>query len=235
MPELYTSPTRIPVPGGKLIEEHVGRVNSGDERVSIARMTAPANWSETLPDPRVRRVDPGPARLGPRRARRRAASRSTPARRPWCARASGSATRAATTAPSTSRSACPHSLPGPSTARTSRERRRRRRRRRAPKALLHDHLDGGLRPQTIMELAAEIGLRGAARDRAGALGEWFRGSADSGSLDRYLETFAHTVAVMQTAEGLRRVAARVRPGPRRRRRRLCRGPLRARAAPRSAA
>ncbi|GIH10825.1 adenosine deaminase 1 [Rhizocola hellebori] len=77
---------------------------------------------------------------------------------------------------------------------------------RAPKALLHDHLDGGLRPQTIIELAAEIGHALPATD-AQALGEWFVAAADSGSLERYLATFSHTVAVMQTAESLRRVAA----------------------------
>lgn len=75
----------------------------------------------------------------------------------------------------------------------------------APKALLHDHLDGGLRPATIVELAAEIGHRLPATDPA-ELGEWFVSAADSGSLERYLETFAHTVAVMQTAPALRRVA-----------------------------
>ncbi len=51
MPELYTSPTRIPVPGGKVIAEHVGRVNTGDEQISIAHMTAPANWSEPFQSP----------------------------------------------------------------------------------------------------------------------------------------------------------------------------------------
>src|SRR5581483_4744630 len=76
---------------------------------------------------------------------------------------------------------------------------------RAPKALLHDHLDGGLRPATIVELAAAVGHELPATDPV-ALGEWFRHAADSGSLERYLETFAHTVAVMQTAEALRRVA-----------------------------
>ena len=75
----------------------------------------------------------------------------------------------------------------------------------APKVLLHDHLDGGLRPATIVELAGEIGHRLPA-DGAEALGAWFRDSADSGSLERYLETFAHTVAVMQTREHLARVA-----------------------------
>ncbi|GHJ50333.1 adenosine deaminase 1 [Catellatospora sp. TT07R-123] len=76
---------------------------------------------------------------------------------------------------------------------------------RAPKALLHDHLDGGLRPATIVELAAEIGHELPATD-ADELGRWFVEAADSGSLERYLETFAHTVAVMQTAPALRRVA-----------------------------
>ncbi|GAA0542605.1 adenosine deaminase [Paractinoplanes ferrugineus] len=75
----------------------------------------------------------------------------------------------------------------------------------APKALLHDHLDGGLRPETIIELAAEIGHELPATDPE-ALGAWFVAAADSGSLERYLETFAHTVAVMQTPAALHRVA-----------------------------
>ncbi|SCG75366.1 adenosine deaminase [Micromonospora echinaurantiaca] len=74
-----------------------------------------------------------------------------------------------------------------------------------PKALLHDHLDGGLRPATIVELAAEVGHELPNTDPE-ALGRWFVEAADSGSLERYLETFAHTVAVMQTAPALRRVA-----------------------------
>lgn len=75
----------------------------------------------------------------------------------------------------------------------------------APKALLHDHLDGGLRPATIVELAAAVGHELPTTD-PDALGEWFVAAADSGSLERYLETFAHTVAVMQTEESLHRVA-----------------------------
>lgn len=74
-----------------------------------------------------------------------------------------------------------------------------------PKVLLHDHLDGGLRPATIVELAAQIGHELPTTDPE-ALGRWFVESADSGSLERYLETFEHTVAVMQTADALRRVA-----------------------------
>ncbi|MFR9778204.1 adenosine deaminase [Micromonospora sp. MS34] len=74
-----------------------------------------------------------------------------------------------------------------------------------PKALLHDHLDGGLRPATIAELAAEVGHELPTTDPE-ALGRWFVEAANSGSLERYLETFAHTVAVMQTAPALRRVA-----------------------------
>jgi adenosine deaminase len=76
----------------------------------------------------------------------------------------------------------------------------------APKVLLHDHLDGGLRPQTIVDLAAEIGHR-LPRTDADELGRWFVESADSGSLERYLETFEHTVAVMQNAEAITRVAS----------------------------
>jgi adenosine deaminase len=78
--------------------------------------------------------------------------------------------------------------------------------RRAPKVLLHDHLDGGLRPATIVELAAQIGHDLPEREPE-ALARWFTAAADSGSLERYLETFAHTVAVMQSPEALRRVAA----------------------------
>ncbi|MFI7215257.1 adenosine deaminase [Micromonospora maritima] len=74
-----------------------------------------------------------------------------------------------------------------------------------PKALLHDHLDGGLRPATIVELAAEAGHELPTTEPE-ALGRWFSEAANSGSLERYLETFAHTVAVMQTAPALRRVA-----------------------------
>lgn len=75
----------------------------------------------------------------------------------------------------------------------------------APKVLLHDHLDGGLRPATIVELAAEIGHQLPAPDAA-SLGRWFADAADSGSLVRYLETFDHTVAVMQTAANIARIA-----------------------------
>ena len=61
----------------------------------------------------------------------------------------------------------------------------------APKVLLHDHLDGGLRPQTVLELADRVGHRLPADD-AESLAHWFAESADSGSLVRYLETFDHT-------------------------------------------
>ncbi|MDQ4086333.1 MAG: cupin [Actinomycetota bacterium] len=51
MAELFPTPTRIPVPGGKVIDEHVGRVNSGSEAVSVAHMVAPANWTEPRQTP----------------------------------------------------------------------------------------------------------------------------------------------------------------------------------------
>lgn len=79
--------------------------------------------------------------------------------------------------------------------------------RRAPKVLLHDHLDGGLRPGTVIDLARESGYTGLPATDEPALRAWFREAADSGSLERYLETFAHTVAVMQTRDALVRVAA----------------------------
>src|ERR687883_811928 len=78
--------------------------------------------------------------------------------------------------------------------------------RRAPKVLLHDHLDGGLRPGTIVELARETGYSHLPETDPDKLGVWFREAADSGSLERYLETFSHTVGVMQTREALVRVA-----------------------------
>ena len=78
--------------------------------------------------------------------------------------------------------------------------------RRAPKALLHDHLDGGLRPATVVELAAETGYDELPATDVEELAAFFRTAAHSGSLVRYLEPFAHTVGVMQTPEALHRVA-----------------------------
>ena len=75
----------------------------------------------------------------------------------------------------------------------------------APKALLHDHLDGGLRAETVLDIATQLGHPLPAEDAKG-LEAWFRSAADSGSLVRYLETFVHTVAVMQRREDLVRVA-----------------------------
>ena len=76
----------------------------------------------------------------------------------------------------------------------------------APKVALHEHLDGGVRPQTMIDISAEIGHELPATD-AVSLGRWFVEACDSGSLERYLETFDHTVAIMQTADNLARVAA----------------------------
>lgn len=78
---------------------------------------------------------------------------------------------------------------------------------RAPKVLLHDHLDGGLRPATVAELAEQTGYKALPASDPVELGRWFREAADSGSLVSYLETFAHTCGVMQTEEALVRVAA----------------------------
>lgn len=74
-----------------------------------------------------------------------------------------------------------------------------------PKVSLHDHLDGGLRPQTIIELADAIGLDLPETEPV-ALRRWFAAQADSGNLVDYLKTFDVTTAVMQTHEGLARVA-----------------------------
>jgi adenosine deaminase len=77
--------------------------------------------------------------------------------------------------------------------------------RRLPKAVLHDHLDGGLRPATVVELAEAAGHTLPATD-PDALAAWYRDAADSGDLVRYIATFEHTLAVMQTREGLLRTA-----------------------------
>jgi adenosine deaminase len=76
----------------------------------------------------------------------------------------------------------------------------------APKVLLHDHLDGGLRPTTVVELAAEYGYRDLPTTDPEELAAWFVSAAPRRDLVRYLEGFAHTVAVMQTREALERVA-----------------------------
>ncbi len=79
--------------------------------------------------------------------------------------------------------------------------------RRAPKVLLHDHLDGGLRPRTLVELARDVGYHGLPTEDPGELAGIIRQGADRKSLELYLETFAHTVAVMQTRDAIVRVAA----------------------------
>ena len=74
-----------------------------------------------------------------------------------------------------------------------------------PKVSLHDHLDGGLRPQPILELADAHGIPTPESDAA-ALGDWFVAQASAGTLVEYLKTFDLTIAVMQTKAGLTRVA-----------------------------
>ena len=78
--------------------------------------------------------------------------------------------------------------------------------RRAPKVLLHDHLDGGLRPQTIVDLASRTGYGPLPADDAAGLAAWVA-AAQRGTLELYLEAFQHTVGVMQTRDALVRVAA----------------------------
>ncbi len=75
-----------------------------------------------------------------------------------------------------------------------------------PKVLLHDHLDGGMRPSTLVDLADEMGYHELPTHDAGELAKWF-GARDRGDLVSYLDPFRHTVAVMQTREALTRVAA----------------------------
>ena len=76
-----------------------------------------------------------------------------------------------------------------------------------PKVLLHDHLDGGLRPATIVELAGETGYRGLPSADVADVARWMEGAAQRGKLELYLEAFQHTVGVMQTRDALIRVAA----------------------------
>ena len=75
-----------------------------------------------------------------------------------------------------------------------------------PKVLLHEHLDGVLRPQTVIDLAKETKYKELPTDDPVALAQWFHQGANKGSLAKYLEGFAHTIAVMQTEEALERVA-----------------------------
>ena len=77
----------------------------------------------------------------------------------------------------------------------------------APKVLLHDHLDGGLRPATVIELAQQTGYGDLPTEDPDELGRWFRSGADRGSLELYLEGFSHPVGVMQTPEAIARVAS----------------------------
>lgn len=75
-----------------------------------------------------------------------------------------------------------------------------------PKVLLHEHLDGVLRPRSVIELAKDAGYQELPTDDPDALAQWFFRGANQGSLAKYLEGFAHTIAVMQTEEALERVA-----------------------------
>jgi adenosine deaminase len=75
-----------------------------------------------------------------------------------------------------------------------------------PKVLLHEHLDGVLRPQTVIDLAKDVGYADLPTTDAKALAQWFFHGANQGNLAKYLEGFAHTIAVMQTEEALQRVA-----------------------------
>ena len=79
--------------------------------------------------------------------------------------------------------------------------------RQAPKALLHDHLDGGLRPATVIDLAREFNYTALPTTDPDDLAAWFRRGADRKSLELYLETFQHTVGVLQERDAIVRVAA----------------------------
>ena len=75
-----------------------------------------------------------------------------------------------------------------------------------PKVLLHEHLDGVLRPQTVIDLAKQVNYGELPTQDPAQLAAWFHQGANQGSLPKYLEGFAHTIAVMQTEEALERVA-----------------------------
>lgn len=75
-----------------------------------------------------------------------------------------------------------------------------------PKVLLHDHLDGGLRPQTVIDLSKEYKYNKLPTTDAGELAEWFHRGANKGNLVEFLQGFEHTIAVMQTKEALERIA-----------------------------
>ncbi|MEJ6581380.1 MAG: adenosine deaminase [Akkermansiaceae bacterium] len=75
-----------------------------------------------------------------------------------------------------------------------------------PKVLLHEHLDGGVRPRTVIDLARELKYEGLPTSDPTELARWFHRGAQRGNLTQYLEGFAHTIAVMQTREGLERIA-----------------------------
>ncbi|HEY2351935.1 MAG TPA: adenosine deaminase [Candidatus Acidoferrum sp.] len=75
-----------------------------------------------------------------------------------------------------------------------------------PKVLLHEHLDGVLRPETVIDLARHGGYRELPTENPADLARWFHQGANQGSLQKYLEGFAHTIAVMQSEEALERVA-----------------------------
>jgi adenosine deaminase len=77
----------------------------------------------------------------------------------------------------------------------------------APKVLLHDHLDGGLRAGTVINLASQIGYDRLPSDNEDEVARWLQRGANRGHLNLYLDAFQHTVAVMQTASALTRVAA----------------------------
>jgi len=75
-----------------------------------------------------------------------------------------------------------------------------------PKVLLHEHLDGVLRPKTVIDLARSAKYAQLPTEDPEELARWFHQGANQGSLPKYLEGFAHTIAVMQTEEALERVA-----------------------------
>ena len=77
---------------------------------------------------------------------------------------------------------------------------------RGPKVLLHDHLDGGLRPSTVIDLANTSGYENLPSNNVDELSKWFHEGANRRDLNLYLETFTHTVGVMQDEYSCHRVA-----------------------------
>ena len=204
MPQLVESPVRVPVPGGKLIDEYVGRASTSTEQVSVAHMRSPAGWEEPAQTPEFDEVtlvlggavhvehDGGVARRrrrpGGAHPRRRAGplhdarGRRVRRRLPAGVRPRHGATGRASDADPRGRPA------------------------RARRSCSTTTSTAACDPRPSSSWRRQTGYAGLPTTDADELGRWFQENANAGSLPRYLSTFAHTVGVMQTRDALVRVA-----------------------------